>query len=121
MTDSRRWLLYFRGNQHEPTDIPWPLATLREDALGAEIVRSIQQFQLGENATGTHFLALARRHGRATGDADFPEAIALFIAEEQRHSGLLGRYLRLAGSQCLERHWIHSAFRWIRHLGGLAS
>ncbi|MBM3796015.1 MAG: ferritin-like domain-containing protein [Acidobacteria bacterium] len=119
MTDSRRWLLYVRANQNEPTDIPWPLATPRQDALGREIVRSIQQVQFGENATGRHFLDLARRHGRATGDADFPEAIALFIAEEQRHSALLGRYLRLAGSRCLDRHWIHSAFRRLRHLGGL--
>ncbi|MCC6538035.1 MAG: ferritin-like domain-containing protein [Bryobacterales bacterium] len=119
MTDSRRWLLYFRDNQNEPTEIPWPLATPRQDALGSDIVRSIQQFQLGENASGRHFLDLARQHGRATGDADFPEAIALFIAEEQRHSALLGRYLRVAGAACLQQHWIHSAFRWLRHVGGL--
>ena len=121
MTDSRRWLSYFRSNQPEPDEIPWDRAASLPPSLRDILIPSLQQFQLGENASGLHFLALARAHGRATGDPDFPEAIALFIAEEQRHSALLGRYLRLVGAPLLREHWIHSVFRRVRHWFGLES
>ncbi len=119
MSDSRRWLEYFRSNQSEPDEIPWNKAAAPTQAIGHWLIPSIQQFQLGENSSGLHFLALAREHGRATGDADFPEAIALFVAEEQRHSCLLARYLRPIGQPLLGRHWVHSIFRRIRHWAGL--
>lgn len=121
MNDSRRWLDYFRSNQAEPDEIPWTTATQPAGPNRAVLVRSLQQFQLGENATGLHFLELARAHARATNDPDFPEAIALFIAEEQRHSSMLARYLRQIGEPLLRRHWIHSIFRNLRHWFGLES
>ena len=121
MTDSCRWLTYFRSNQSEPDEIPWRRAAPPGRALREILIPSLQQFQLGENASGMHFLALAREHGRVTGDPDFPEAIALFIAEEQRHSALLARYLRLAGAPLLGEHWVHSVFRRMRHWAGLES
>ena len=121
MTDSRRWLSYFRSNQSEPEEIPWDRAVGLPSSLRDILIPSLQQFQLGENASGLHFLALARAHGRAANDPDFPEAIALFIAEEQRHSAMLARYLRLAGAPLLREHWIHTVFRRARHWFGLES
>jgi hypothetical protein len=121
MTDSRRWLEYFRSNQSEPDEIPWEQSQPPTQTLQEILIPSLQQFQLGENASGLHFLELARAHGRDTDDPDFPEAIALFIAEEQRHSSLLARYLRRVGAPLLRRHWIHSVFRRIRHWAGLES
>ena len=121
MNDSRRWLEYFRSNQSEPEEIRWQDAAPLHPDLARILIPSIQQFQLGENAAGVHFLTLAREHGRATNDRDFPEAIALFIAEEQRHSALLARYLRQNGTPLLSKHWVHSIFRRIRHWAGLES
>lgn len=121
MTDSRNWLAYFRSNQGEPEEIPWDAVRPPARRIARYLVPSLQQFHLGENAGGLHFLTLARRHARDTGDADFPEAIALFIAEEQRHSAMLGRYLRAIGAPVLREHWIHSVFRRIRHWFGLES
>ena len=121
MTDSRRWLEYFRSNQTELDEIPWDQAIPPASPFRSALVASLQQFQLGENASGLHFLALARAHARATNDPDFPEAIALFIAEEQRHSALLARYLRRIEEPLLQQHWIHSVFRRIRHWAGLES
>lgn len=121
MNDSRRWLEYFRSNQAEPDEIRWEEIVRLPPETARFLMPSIQQFQLGENATGAHFLELARQHGRATNDPDFPEAIALFIAEEQRHSSLLARYLRRTGTPLLRKHWVHSIFRHIRHWAGLES
>lgn len=119
MSASRPWLEYFRANQTEPAEIPWDRLTPPPAPLRAPLIASLQQFQLGENAPGLHFLELARRHAQSTGDADFPETIALFIAEEQRHSRLLACYLHRLGAPLLPAHWTHSAFRHIRHWAGL--
>jgi hypothetical protein len=121
MSDSRRWLEYFRSNQAEPDEIPWEQVTPPPPFFRNSLVASLQQFQLGENAAGIHFLELARAHGQAANDPYFPEAIALFIAEEQRHSALLARYLRRIGAPLLRRHWVHSAFHNLRHWAGLES
>lgn len=121
MTDSRNWLAYFRSNQGDPDEIPWHAVRPPSPRAARHLIPSLQQFQLGENAGGLHFLTLARRHAKASGDLDFPEAIALFIAEEQRHSAMLGRYLRALGAPLLQEHWIHSIFRRMRHWFGLES
>lgn len=83
------------------------------------LIPSLQQFQLGEGATGITFLELGRRHAKEAGDRYFIETLALFIAEEQRHSGLLKRYLRSVGAPVLKRHWVDGIFRKMRKLAGL--
>jgi hypothetical protein len=119
MTATTRWLHYFRSNQAEPSEIPWAEARPPASGLARVLIPSLQQFQLGENAAGLHFLQLAQRHARAAGDPDFPEAIALFIAEEQRHSQMLARYLHQVGAPLLRQHWVHTVFRRLRHVMGL--
>jgi hypothetical protein len=112
MTESD-WVLYFRANAAEPC-LPWDDAYRLSGAERAVVIDSIQQFQLGENAQGRRLLQRA-----ATLDAEFVQALRLFIKEEQRHSDLLGRFLAMQGARCLRRHWIHAAFRRVRGLAGL--
>ena len=121
MKSTRQWLEYFRNNQEESAEIVWERASLPSAPLRDFLIPSLQQFQLGENAAGRHFLELAREHGRATGDFDFPEAIALFIGEEQRHSMMLAHYLHRVGAPLLTAHWTHAWFRRFRHWAGLES
>src|SRR5271168_2918608 len=113
------WLSYFRSNQAEPQEIPWKDAQRPDEETALFLIPSLQQFQLGEGATGITFLELGRHHAEATGDLDFTETLALFIAEEQRHSALLKRYLRAVGAPVLERHWVDRIFRKLRKLAGL--
>jgi rubrerythrin len=112
---TREWLFYFRANQAEPTEIPWEEMRPLEPGVRPWLVPSLQQFQLGESGTGTSFLERAR----LTGDLDFVEALALFIAEEQRHSGMLARYLRAQGEPLLPRDAVASFFRRLRKMAGL--
>jgi hypothetical protein len=112
------WLSYFTLNTLEPP-LPWKDASRLSPAERALVARSIQQFQLGENSEGRGLLRRAREFGARTGDAHFPEAVALFIQEEQRHSRMLGRFLDLNSVPCLARHWVDSVFRRIRALAGL--
>jgi hypothetical protein len=112
MTESD-WIRYFRANAAEPC-LPWDDGYRLSGAERAVVIESIQQFQLGENAQGRRLLERAE-----TLDAEFVQALRLFIKEEQRHSALLGRFLKTQGSPCLHRHWVHAAFRRVRGWAGL--
>jgi hypothetical protein len=112
------WLSYFTLNTMEPSlpwDDPYRLTPEERTCVGP----SIQQFQLGESSEGRGLLRRARQHGQAHSDPQFPEAVLLFIQEEQRHSRILGRFLDLNGISRLGRHWVDTVFRRVRALAGL--
>jgi hypothetical protein len=112
------WIEYFYKNAPDPI-LPWDDAIRLSGAERRAVLPSIQQFQLGEGASGARMLARAQQFSRATGDLGLVAALRLFLREEQRHSTTLARFLQLENTPCLEGHWIHSVFRWLRGLAGL--
>lgn len=113
------WLAFFRTNADTPDRISWtdrPTLSMPErDA----VIRSILEFQLGESSEGRHLRDAADRYALATGDAAYASAMRLFIREEQRHAAYLARLLAAEGVPLEHRTWADSAFRRLRHLGGL--
>jgi hypothetical protein len=112
----RRHFLQNRGIMHT---LPWTepqRLTAAERRLAA---RSIQQFQLGEFAHGRGFMRRASGHPALGSDPQWLPALQLFIAEEQEHSNILGRYLDREGIPRLEGHWLDGMFRRLRKLAGL--
>ncbi|MFG2339413.1 ferritin-like domain-containing protein [Streptomyces yangpuensis] len=83
--------------------------------LSAEIVRSIQKFQVGEDGDGS---ALCGKADLA-GDPVYSEAVRLFIAEEQNHARMLKLLLEAGGAGTLDGHWSDAAFVRVRRLLGL--
>ena len=81
----------------------------------AAFVRSFQRFELGESGDGDHLLAKAAR----AGDARYTRALALLVAEEQRHARLFGRGLEHLGGRSLAGHWSDAAFTALRRASGL--
>lgn len=116
--DSRAWVQYFRRNLEEPR-LPWTDLYRMSGAERVAVIGSIQQFQLGENAGGSRLLREAERFVSRSGDPDYIDALRLFVGEEQRHSRLLAKFLAVEGARCLDRHWVHGGFRWVRGLAGL--
>ena len=112
-TSDSGWLQYFQANSAEP-NLPWDDAYRLTGAERAVVLRSIQQFQLGENAQGRRLLERARVLG-----SDYLQTLRLFVREEQRHSAILGRFLSLHGARCLRQHWVDGVFHMIRGLAGL--
>jgi hypothetical protein len=53
------------------------------------------------------------------GDDAFVPALTLFVREEQRHSGLLLRFMEREGIPAVPKHWVDSVFRRLRVLAGL--
>jgi hypothetical protein len=111
------WIEYFYQNAPEPA-LPWNDPQRLSGAEKRAVARSIQQFQLGENASGERLLFGAQQFAAVSGDRGFVPALRLFIREEQRHSRILAQFLQAEGVECLRRHWVHRAFRRIRGVAG---
>jgi hypothetical protein len=117
-TTSYDWVDYFYQNSPEPV-FPWHDSVRLSQAERLAVIPSIQQFQLGEGASGARMLERAQQFSRATGDLGLIAALKLFLREEQRHSKILARFLQIESAHCLRKHWVDSIFRWIRGMAGL--
>src|SRR2546426_2326227 len=116
---SHQWCAYFRANREALLKLPWERGAELTESERETIACSLQDFQLGESSEGHHLLERARRYAARTGDQAYAEAIELFIREEQRHAGDLGRFLQLAGIPLATGTWLDSLFRRLRRLAGL--
>src|SRR5579862_8651907 len=112
---SRKWFAYFTENAARQRAIPWELGASVAAAELAEIAASLRGWQLGETSDGAHLLAAARNYAAKVTDPDFVEAVRLFIKEEQRHGGNLGRFLDLAGVRRARSDWGDTLFRFVRY------
>ncbi|MEV7562709.1 ferritin-like domain-containing protein [Streptomyces sp. NPDC089795] len=83
--------------------------------LPADIVRSIEKFQVGEDGDGSALTAKAD----LAGDPVYSRAVRLFIAEEQNHARMLKLLLAAGGAETLDGHWSDAAFVRVRRLLGL--
>lgn len=112
------WIEYFYQNAREP-EFPWTDPVRLSGAERLAVIASIQQFQLGEGASGGRMLARAQEFSRSIGDLGLVAALKLFLREEQRHSKILARFLEMENTACMRKHWIHGVFRGLRGLAGL--
>jgi hypothetical protein len=116
---SARWCSYFLANRLDPCNLPWSDSYQLTEIERRAISESIAQFQLGEGAQGRRLQERGRTYAQRAGDTHFSQALALFVEDEQRHSGNLGRFMDLQGIPRLSKHWIDSVFRRLRVLAGL--
>jgi hypothetical protein len=114
-----RWHRYFLFNRDSGSPLPWRGAPALRPAEIGIVARSMQQFQLGEWARGRGLRRRAAAYPALAADPWFLPALELFIAEEQRHSGILGRFLDREGIPRLKSHWVDGVFRRLRKLAGL--
>ncbi|MBI1877305.1 MAG: ferritin-like domain-containing protein [Chloroflexi bacterium] len=116
-TTSQEWYDYYTANAKSQLPIPWELGPEITPSEIEKIARSLQAWQLGETSDGSHLLAAAQKYAQSLNDPQFIEVVRLFIAEEQRHGGNLGRFLDLAGIPRINSNWGDSSFRLIRYFG----
>ena len=118
-SESASWRHYFLSRAAAPDALPWndPTALTSEEAQC--IQTSIQQFQLGEGSRGRRLLKRGQDFADATADPHFVDPLALFVKEEQRHSGYLLRFMQREGIPTSSSHWVDTVFRRLRVLAGL--
>ena len=113
------WYRHFLKNRDGSRSLPWHDPDPLSAADRRLVSRSIQQFQLDEWARGRGLLRRASSHAALTADPWFLPALKLFIAEEQEHSRILGRFLYREGIPQLENHWMDGISRRLWKLAGL--
>jgi hypothetical protein len=118
-TESAYWRRHFLAAATKADRVPWndPAALSRDESRC--IQSSIRQFQLGEGSSGKRLLQRGRVLANLTADPDCLEALALFVKEEQRHSGYLLRFMQREGIPAASSRWVDTVFRRLRVLAGL--
>jgi hypothetical protein len=114
-----RWHRHFLHNREHPCVHPWHDSYRLSTAERRLVARSIQQFQLGEWARGRGLLRRASAHPLLSADPWFLPSLELFIAEEQGHSEMLGRFLDREEIPRLTNNWVDSTFRRLRKLAAM--
>ncbi|MFF3417610.1 ferritin-like domain-containing protein [Streptomyces sp. NPDC002698] len=112
--DFAKWTRRFedeRERRRAQGDPDWGRSATLHPAVWA----GIQRFQVGEDGDGANLVGKADQ----AGDADYAQAVRLFVAEEQNHARLLARLLAAGGVATLTGHWSDAAFVRLRRLMGL--
>lgn len=113
------WHHYFVANLNALDTLPWNNSPSLTTAERRIVTRSVQQFQLGEWARGRGFVRRASAHPVLGADCWLVPSLQLFIAEEQRHSNILGKFLDHEHIPRMANHWVDGVFRRLRKLAGL--
>ncbi|MFJ7966331.1 ferritin-like domain-containing protein [Streptomyces sp. NPDC096324] len=109
-----KWTKHFedeRERRRAQGDPDWGQGATLHRAVWA----GIQRFQVGEDGDGANLVGKADQ----AGDADYGQAVRLFVAEEQNHARLLARLLAAGDVPTLNGHWSDAAFVRLRRLMGL--
>lgn len=115
----KEYIYTFNLNKTYDWKHPWEDSYELTPQERAAIIPSMQQFELGEGSDGVGLKQRAAKFSKLAGDLSYLQAIKLFIAEEQRHSELLSRFLNKQASSPLAGHWLDWCFRKIRRLAGI--
>jgi hypothetical protein len=113
-----RWTAHFRHNRENRTEPPWdaPL-TLPSDVVH-KLVRSLEQFQLGDGGGPACLIAWNAERLRASSEGA-ANVIDMWFAEEREHARLLGAAVARFGGQCIRSHWSFTAFCLVRRWLGV--
>ncbi len=112
---SEFWQSHFKHNLTKQR-VNWELKPQITKEQKENILYSLKAWQLGETSDGAHLLAAATKYADKIGDKHYPEAVKLFIKEEQKHGNNLGKYIDLIGEQRVKKDWGDTLFRKVRYL-----
>lgn len=111
---SKFWKNHFKNNL-TINRIDWSQTPKLDKKEKDKIIYSLKAWQLGETSDGKHLLAAAIKYSKSINDKDYPEAVKLFIKEEQKHGQNLGKYIKQIGEKKLKQDWGDTLFRKIRY------
>lgn len=111
---SHHWKNHFEVNLTRQR-VDWNVKPAITEEEKKEILYSLKAWQLGETSDGKHLLAAAERYAVKNNDAVYPDAVKLFIKEEQKHGNNLGKYIDLLGEKRIQKDWGDTLFRKIRY------
>lgn len=104
-----RWLSHFRRNRENRPEPEWNGPVTLSQEVVRSLVRSLEQFQLGDGGGPAYLIARNREQFLADGEGTRALVDAWF-AEEREHARLLAAAVARFGGRCITGHWSFTAF-----------
>lgn len=117
--DADRWLAHFRANRQSRPEPDWAAPITLAPAVVARLVRSLEQFHLGDGGGPASLIAWNAESFRSSSDAA-RQLVDLWFNEEKEHSRLLCGAVARFGGRPIAGHWSFSVFCWVRRRFGVA-
>lgn len=116
--DSDRWLAYFRKNRESRPEPDWDAPITLSPPVIKKLVRSLEQFHLGDGGGPASLIAWNAETFRGTSDAT-RQLVDLWFNEEKEHSRLLCGAVKRFGGTPITGHWSFTVFCWVRRWFGV--
>lgn len=114
--DTSHWIRHFAHNQFKRPEPDWDAPLDIPEKVRRPLVRSLEQFQLGDGGGPAYLIAKDR--GGLLKDHRMKTLVDLWFREEKEHARLLGEALKRFGGTPIDDHWSFSLFCGLRkHLG----
>ncbi len=113
-----KWIEYFQRNKQNRPEPDWAAPRAMPPALLPPVLRSIEQFRLGDGG-GPAALIAYDAEGFRNSTAEMRTIVDLWFAEEAEHARLLGAAVKRFGGRIITSHWSFSAFCLCRRFFGV--
>jgi hypothetical protein len=107
--DAPRWVGHFQANHENRPEPDWSAPITLPPEVITPLLRSLEQFQLGDGGGPAYLIARNREQFLAQDDAT-RQLVDLWFAEEREHARLLGAAVARFGGTCITKHWSFTAF-----------
>jgi hypothetical protein len=116
--DYSKWIVHFARNRKNRAEPDWTVPVKIRPEVVAPLVRSLEQFQLGDGGGPASLIAYDAERFRSQ-TAEMRVIVDLWFAEEREHSRLLGCAVDRFGGRRITSHWSFTAFCQCRRALGV--
>jgi hypothetical protein len=113
-----KWIEHFTRNRQNRPEPDWSAPVNISPCVLAPMLRSVEQFRLGDGGGPASLIAFNRETFRSR-TAELRQIVDLWFAEEAEHARLLGCAVRRFGGRIITSHWSFTAFCLCRRVLGV--
>ena len=113
-----KWIEHFGRNKQNRSEPDWNAPINVPHAVLVPMLKSIEQFRLGDGGGPASLIAFDRENFRSRTD-EMRRIVDLWFAEEAEHARLLGCAVRRFGGRIITSHWSFTAFCLCRRIFGV--
>src|SRR6266550_3623911 len=113
-----KWIAHFTSNRNHRPEPDWTAPVNVSAPLLAPVLRSLEQFRLGDGGGPAVLIAYDAEVFRSS-TAEMHVIVDAWFAEEAEHARLLGCAVRRFGGRIITSHWSFTAFCLCRRVLGV--